>query len=74
VWSDHQRCCQGATYLLTSSEPGPRRRFRLVEGVDGFELWFDPGNVAPADELYLDVKGRRTKRVEAYWNGCVFVT
>jgi hypothetical protein len=73
VWPDHQRCCQGATYLLTSSSPPRGRTFHPVEGLDGFELWFDPGNLTPPDELQLDVKGWRTKRVEAYWNGCVFV-
>ena len=73
VWPDHRRCCQGATYLLTSSAPEPRRTFRPVQAFDGFELWFDLGNLTPPDELHLDVKGWRTKRVEAYWNGCVFV-
>jgi len=73
VWPDHQRCCQGATYLLTASEPKPERTFRRLEGPEGIELWFDPGNLAPPDELHLGVRGWRTKRVEAYWNGCVFV-
>jgi hypothetical protein len=74
VWPDHLRCCQGATYLLTSSEPPGGRMFQRVEGAERFELWFDPGHLVPPDELHLDVRGWRTKRVEAYWNGCVFVT
>jgi len=73
VWPGRQRCCQGATYLLTGSDPPPNRNFRPVEGSHGFDLWFDPGNHQPPHELHLDVRGRRTKRVEAYWNGCVFV-
>jgi hypothetical protein len=44
-----------------------------VEGSHGFELWFDPGGLQSPDALHFDVRGWRTKRVEAYWNGCVFV-
>jgi hypothetical protein len=73
VWPDRLRCCQGATYLLTASDPPPGRVFRPVEGSHGFELWFDPGGLQPPDELQLDIGGWRTKRIEAYWNGCVFV-
>lgn len=73
MFPDRQRCCQGATYLLTSSDPPSGRAFRPVEGFHGFELWFDPGGLEPPDELHLDVQGWRTKRIEAYWNGCVFV-
>jgi hypothetical protein len=72
VWPDVKACCGGAmTLLLTASQPEPGRRFERVEA-EGFELWFDPGNLAPPEELHLDVKGWRTKRVQAYWNGCVF--
>jgi hypothetical protein len=73
VWPDRRRCCQGATYLLTASVPPPGRAFRPVDGPHGFELWFDPGGLQPPDALHLDVRGWRTKRIEAYWNGCVFV-
>jgi hypothetical protein len=73
VWPDRQRCCQGARYLLAASVPPPGRAFRPVDGPHGFELWFDPGGLQPPDALHLDVRGWRTKRIEAYWNGCVFV-
>jgi hypothetical protein len=73
VWPDRQRCCQGATYLATASDPPRGRAFRPVGGSDGSEIWFDPGGLEPPDVLQLDVRGRRRKRVEAYWNGCVFV-
>jgi hypothetical protein len=34
----------------------------------------DWGGLDPPEELHLDVKGwrERTRRLEAYWNGCVF--
>jgi hypothetical protein len=73
VWRDQQRCCQGATYLLATCDRPSGRAFRPIEGSSGFELWFDAGGLQPPDELHLDVRGPRTKRVEAYWNGCVFV-
>ena len=73
VWPDRQRCCQGATYLATASEPPRAKVFRRVGGSDGSEIWFDPAGLEPPDVLQLDVRGWRTKRVEAYWNGCVFV-
>ena len=72
VWTDTHRCCSGGiTYLKTDSEPKEGRRFERVDA-EGFELWFAPGSHTPPDELHLDIKGSRRKRVEAYWNGCVF--
>jgi hypothetical protein len=74
AWTDPHRCCSGGVTLLqTASEPRPGRRFTRFQA-DGFELWFDPAGRELPDELLLDVKGRRRKRVEAYWNGCAFIT
>jgi hypothetical protein len=74
VWADLRRCCGGATYLLSSFEPRAGRTFRRVEGSDDFELYVDLGRLRPPQELQLGVRGRRRQRVEAYWNGCVFVS
>ena len=73
VWPDRHACCGGTvTYLATGSEPERGRVFHRL-GVEGFDLFLDPGRMRPPDELVLDVRGRRRrKRVEAYWNGCVF--
>ncbi|MET1012115.1 MAG: hypothetical protein ABWY83_07015 [Actinomycetota bacterium] len=72
VWPDAKACCGGAlTLLFTAAAPEPGRRFTRVEA-EGFELWFDPGVLDPPDELHLGVRGRGTKRVEAYWNGCLY--
>ncbi|HET8527134.1 MAG TPA: hypothetical protein VFM81_10935 [Actinomycetota bacterium] len=73
VRHEHQRCCQGGATLVASSDAQPGRSYQRVDWT-GFELWFDPGNLEPPDELHLEVKGWRSKRVEAYWDGCVFVT
>lgn len=72
VWTDLRRCCSGGiTYLSTGSETPGGRIFRPVDA-EGFELFFDPGRLDPPAELHLEVKGLRRKRVEAYWDGCVF--
>jgi hypothetical protein len=72
VWSDPQRCCSGTiTYLKTGSAPAKGRRFDRAD-VEGFELWFDFGSKTPPDALFLEAKGWKKRRVEAYWNGCVY--
>lgn len=72
VWPEAKACCGGAlTFLRASSEPPAERRFARVDA-EGFELWFDPGALGPPEELHLDVRGRRRRRVEAYWDGCIF--
>jgi hypothetical protein len=72
VWTYAPKCCSGnVTYLATGTEPEPDRTFHRIDA-DGFELFFAPGRMNPPDSLVLDVKGRRNRRVEAYWDGCVF--
>jgi hypothetical protein len=73
VWTELKRCCGGGiTYLRTGTDPARGRAFHRIEA-DGFELWLAASASDPPDELHLEVKGRRgRKRVEAYWNGCVF--
>jgi hypothetical protein len=75
VWPDPHRCLVGAyTYLDASTSPPKKKRPFNPVPHDDFELYFDPGALAPPTELHLEVKGRRrTKRVEAYWDGCIFV-
>ena len=72
VWTDPRHCCGGGvTYLLTAAERPRGHEFRRLDA-EGFELFFDPGGRHQPDELHLDLKGIRRKRVEAYWNGCAF--
>ena len=60
------------TYLSAQSEPPREPHAFRVMPLQGFELEFDGGRLGDPDELELEIKGRRRKRVEAYWNGCVF--
>jgi hypothetical protein len=72
VWTDLHRCCSGnITYLKTGSALVEGRHFERTDAA-GFELWFDFGSKTPPDELFLEAKGWKKRRVEAYWNGCVY--
>ena len=60
------------TFLKTGAQAEPGREFRSFPA-DGFDLFFASGALEPPDELHLEVKGHgKRKRVEAYWNGCVY--
>ncbi len=73
VWADRALCCTGElTFLEASTDsPGAERSFRRLSGGD-FDLFFDAGARDLPDELHLDVKGWRTRKIRAYWNGCAY--
>jgi hypothetical protein len=72
VRTDPHRCCSGnVTYLITRAGPERGREYSRYEA-EGFEVFFSSGRLDLPDELHLEVRGRRKKRVEAYWNGCVY--
>jgi hypothetical protein len=74
VWTDRQRCCAaGVTYLSARSERPPDPHVFRPVAAEGFELLFDGGRLGTPGVLNLEVRGRRRKHVEAYWDGCVFV-
>ncbi len=72
VWVDCLRC-QGAPNFLEAStdSPGSDRSFRRLAGTD-FDLFIDPGGLELPESLNLELRGRRTKRLRAYWNGASF--
>ena len=74
VWTRGGRCCGGANRTLTTSSQQPAgRAFRLVARSASIEVLV-PEHMSPLpDELHLDV-GRFARRVEAYWNGCAWVS
>ena len=88
VWLDPHRGLVGS-YVWLEAHPEPPRtsrrtkftrasrrphRFTLLE-TDDLRLHYDFGRMDPPEELHLDRKGWRkgTHRLEAYWNGSVFV-
>jgi hypothetical protein len=79
IWLDARRCCSGAVSYLGAacSEPVPRpnglpRRFREIR-FDEVIVHASLGRRSPPDELHIAVRGRVRPRIEAYWNGCIFV-
>jgi hypothetical protein len=72
VWPRRGRCCGSVTTLATAAAPPAGRRFERVAAEDGFELYFPVGLTRAPDELHLESKSF-PRRVEAYWNGCVWV-
>jgi hypothetical protein len=87
VWLDHRRGVIGSYVWLEAHCEAPRtsrrtsftrsarqpHRFRTMR--DGsLTVHYDWGRLDPPEELHFDVKGWRkgTRRLEAYWNGCVF--
>ena len=72
VWPKRAGCCGGLTTLATSTTP-PQREFREAAATDRFELLFPAGLARMPDELHLDVR-RHSRGIEAYWNGCAWVT
>lgn len=88
VWLDPHRGLVGSYVQLEAHTEPPRasrrssftrssrrsHRFRTYEA-DGIVVHHDWGRMDPPDELHFDRKGwrRGSQRLEAYWNGCVFV-
>jgi hypothetical protein len=88
VWLDPRRGLVGSYVWLEAhcEPPGSSRRskftvssrrphrFKVEEGA-GVEVHYAFGRMEPPDELHLDRKGwrRGSHRLEAYWNGSVFV-
>lgn len=71
VWAKTSRCCGAITFLQASTD-GPKREFRHVEA-DGIDVYLAAGIREPPEELQIEVRGRRRRRLEAYWDDCAYV-
>jgi hypothetical protein len=74
VWVKRSRCCGAPATVSTAAEP-PRGvgEFRQIEGCESFELFVPKHLARLPHELHVDVR-RWPRRVEAYWDGCAWVT
>jgi hypothetical protein len=73
VWLKRRRCCGAVTTLAASTEPPASKDFRLVDRGADFELYIPSALTHVPEELHLDLR-RFPRRVEAYWNGCAWVS
>jgi hypothetical protein len=75
VWAARPAMCCGGTpaYMRAAIKQPPRLSgFTLVSRQD-VAIWFRaPAGTLP-DLLEIGVRGRRRPRVEAYWDGCLFM-
>jgi len=87
IWLDPHGGLGGPAliYLLTATErPGTSKatrklrsarrphRFKTFEG-DGYTILFDHGKFDSPDELHLEFKRFPRRRVDAFWDGKIFV-
>ncbi len=63
------RASKKSSFTRSSRRP---HRFKVAEDA-GITLHHDFGRLALPEELHLDLKGLKNKRIEAYWNGSIFV-
>ena len=67
-----RRCCGGAQTLVVATEAGSADW--TSNGSDaGFELFLPTALARRPEELHVELR-RRPRRIEAYWNGCAWVT
>jgi hypothetical protein len=74
VWVKQNRCCSGGFSTLGTATQAPTRiTFRRADESVGFQLHIPAALGRLPDELHLELR-RFPRRVEAYWNGCAWVT
>ncbi len=62
----------GLTMLVTTTDPPPDAlEWRRIEMRDF--LLFVPRKMRLPDELHLRLRGRFHRRIDALWNGCIYV-
>ena len=72
VWLSSSACCHSVPRLDSSTEPKSDRDFRRVAAED-FEVWVPQKLMRLPSELHVEVHRFPRRRVEAYWDGCVWI-
>ena len=86
IWLDPRRGLIGSYVWLEAhtEPPGTSRQTKFTrssrrphrfrrQDTGGYVLHYDFGRVDMPDEVKVELRGWVNKRVEAFWNGCVFV-
>lgn len=59
---------------MTSDTPGVRELKPLTKSIEMRDfLLFVPRKMRLPDELRLQLRGRFRRRIDALWNGCIYV-
>ena len=72
MWPSVSACCHSVPRLNSATEPKADREFRRVADED-FEVWAPVKLARLPSELHVDVRRFPRRRVEAYWDGCVWI-
>jgi hypothetical protein len=72
VWPTRSGCCRGTMTLAAATSPPADKDFRRQEAATSFELYLPTQLARLPDELHIDTRGR-SRRIQAYWNGCAWV-
>jgi len=67
-----QRCCAPGRTLAAATEVADPERFRSLGADSGFELLVPQALPRLPEELVIEAR-RFPRRVEAFWDGCVWV-
>jgi hypothetical protein len=72
VWTERSSCCAPSPPIMRAATTQPTRAaaFRRVPA-EGLELWFSPPVGRVPDMLEIALRGKRKRKVEAYWDGCL---
>jgi hypothetical protein len=68
----HAHCCGGMRTLAAKTEAG-NTEWRTTGSEAGFELFLPARLTSLPEELHVAVR-RFPRCIEAYWNGCAWVT
>jgi hypothetical protein len=61
------------TLVASTDPPGTDALdFQRFDAGDGLFVFLPPG-IRPPRELHLEVRGWFTRRIEAFWNGCLYI-
>lgn len=74
VWQKRTRCCGGGFSTLRAATEAPAKtEFRRVDEGAKFELYVATTLGRLPDELHVEAR-RFPRRIEAYWDGCAWIT
>ena len=73
MWVKTSRCCGRLSRLASATEAPAGMEFRRLDESERFQLYLPVRLGRLPDELHIDVQ-RFPRRIEAYWEGCAWVT